>query len=77
MTATTLAIHANATSLETLLTELRAAQARGDAVDYSSLPTFGGTTPADTRGTWSWDATRLLTGSCVRDMRIVPRAARD
>jgi len=42
--------------------------------DWSSLPTFGGDEPADTREVWSWDATRLLVGTCADDLRIVERA---
>lgn len=33
-----------------------------EAVDLTSLPTFGGKEPSDTMGVWSWDETRLLVG---------------
>ncbi len=38
------------------------------------LPTYGGETPANTNGVWSWDATRLMVGTCARDMRLVLRS---
>ncbi len=38
------------------------------------LPVFGGTEPDDTIGVWSWDAERLLVGTCPDDFEIVPRA---
>ena len=41
---------------------------------HPDLPTFGGPEPDDTSGVWSWDETRLLVGSCIDDLRIVPRA---
>jgi len=44
-----------------------------DTIDWSSLPTFGGPEPRDTSGVWSWDATHLLVGTCVDDLKIVPR----
>lgn len=43
-------------------------------LDWTELPTFGGEAPADTQGVWSWDATRLLVGTCASDLRIVARA---
>jgi hypothetical protein len=43
-------------------------------IDWTSLPVFGGDDPQDTQGVWSWDATRLLVGSCSSDLRIVPRS---
>lgn len=42
-------------------------------IDWTSLPTFGGDEPRDTAGVWSWDATRLLVGTCAADLQIVPR----
>lgn len=42
-------------------------------VDWTSLPVFGGTEPRDTECVWSWDATRLLIGTCANDLRIVDR----
>jgi hypothetical protein len=35
----------------------------GEMIDLSSLPSYGGPEPSDTRGIWSWDDRRLL----VRD----------
>lgn len=43
-------------------------------IDWTSLPTFGGDEPADTGEVWSWDATRLLVGSCPDDLALVDRA---
>mgnify|MGYP003625742748 CR=1 FL=1 len=45
--------------------------------DYSDLPTFGGTMPADTIEIFSWDKTRLLVGTCADDMRIISRSEDD
>ena len=45
------------------------------AIDWTSLPTFGGEEPQDTAGVWSWDATRLLVGTCADDLKIVARNA--
>ena len=42
-------------------------------IDWTSLPTFGGVEPHSTEGVWSWDATRLLVGTCADDIRIIPR----
>ena len=41
--------------------------------DMSDLPTFGGDTPSDTMGIWSWDQDRLLIGTCADDYEIVER----
>lgn len=62
--------------------------AHEDAIDWTSLPTFGGPEPASTLGVWSWDADRLLVSSAplaglehgnalrgAQSLRIVPRAA--
>ena len=40
--------------------------------DWTSLPNYGGEEP-DTDGVWSWDADRLLVGSCADDLEIVTR----
>ena len=40
----------------------------------TELPTFGGEEPADTNEVWSWDAERLLVGTCADDLRIMPRS---
>ena len=42
-------------------------------IDWTELPTYGGAEPADTDGIWSWDATRLLIGTCADDLQIVER----
>lgn len=47
---------------------------RHGQIDWSGLPTFGGSAPESTDGVWSWDATDLLTGDGPDDLRIVPRA---
>lgn len=44
-----------------------------DRVDWASLPTFGGPDVDDTDGVWSWDATRMLVGTCRDDLEIIPR----
>ena len=46
-------------------------------VDTTELPTYGGDEPDDTRGKYSWDATRLLTcdrGDPDGAWSLVPRA---
>lgn len=43
-------------------------------IDLTSLPTFGGEVPRDTRGVWSWDRERLLIGESTDDLKIVTRA---
>lgn len=53
---------------------LERAQEIGGGLDYcASMPTFGGATPEDTARVWSWDADRILTGTCADDMEIVDR----
>lgn len=42
-------------------------------LDMTSLPTFGGPEPLITWGVWSYDATRLLVGSCAADLEIIDR----
>lgn len=68
----------NATSLRELLAALQESRMLApeyrDAVDWASLPLFGGPEPLDTQGVWSWDATHLLVGTCADDLRIIPRA---
>jgi hypothetical protein len=44
--------------------------------DLDNLPTFGGFEPEDTTEVWSWDAERLLVGTCAADLEIVDRAVR-
>ena len=72
---------AAATTLEELFAALRAIEDEAaemgrdpEAIyDGTSLPTFGGAGPPDTRQVWSWDARRLLVGERIADMRIVVR----
>lgn len=59
------------TSLEGLLLVLRTQSV--PEREWTRLPTFGGDEPRSTSGVWSWDATRLLVGTCADDLRIVPR----
>lgn len=63
---------ATARTLGELLTAL---QAEDDCrlVDWTSLPSFGGEDPVDTRQVWSCDPTHLLVGTCADDLRIVSR----
>lgn len=44
-----------------------------DGLDWASLPTFGGSEPADTREVWSWDDGSVLVGTCAGDLQIVSR----
>lgn len=60
------------TTPRTLDDLLRAIQ-RGEQELTTDLPTFGGTAPRDTSGIWSWDAERLLIGSCADDLAIETR----
>lgn len=46
-----------------------------DVIDTTSLPVFGGTEPADTRGIYSWDESRILTPGNANNWIIRPRAA--
>ena len=72
-------------SLDDLLRLLRGACGHGEACDcgrpllserdLTRLPTYGGAEPRTTSGVWSWDAGRLLVGTCAEDYRIVPRPA--
>jgi hypothetical protein len=56
--------------------ECRATETDPETVyDATDLPTYGGDEPANTSGIWSWDADRLLIGTCAGDMRIVARDA--
>ena len=41
--------------------------------EFDNLPTFGGDEPKDTLEVWSWDAKRLLVGTCLADLEIVDR----
>ena len=57
------------TNLDDLLTALR----DGSVELTPDLPTFGGDEPDDTNEIWSWDADRLLVGSCAAELEIVTR----
>ena len=48
---------------------------RFGSTDWSSLPTFGGQAPDDCSEVWSWDADRVLVGTCSDDARITDRDA--
>lgn len=52
---------------------LVASEGRETEIDWTDLPTFGGTEPRDTVGVWSWDATSLLVGTSADDLQIVTR----
>ncbi len=54
-------------SLQELLTALKNNEINLD----DTLPTFGGKEPADTSEVWSWDATHLIVGTCVKDIEII------
>ena len=58
-----------AENLEELLADLRLLP----ALSWDKLPTFGGTEPGDTTEIWSWDAERLLVGTCRDDLEIIDR----
>ena len=60
--------------LEELMSVLRSLDVEDDTVDWTALPTFGGTEPHDTSGVWSWDATHLLVGESSDELRIEPRS---
>jgi hypothetical protein len=61
----------SAANLDSLLEAMRADSP--DLPAWDSLPTFGGEAPADTQEVWSWDAARLIVGSCSADVSIVTR----
>jgi hypothetical protein len=67
--------NSEAENLDDLLAQIKSDAL--DDLDYSSLPTFGGDEPFDTRGIWSWDETRLLVGTCTDDMKIIDRPKKD
>ena len=54
---------------------LLAVAAGGSSAKCCSLPTFGGLAPDDCSEVWSWDADRVLIGTCSDDARIVERDA--
>ena len=69
----------NPQNLDELLEAVRAGRYSDDAM--TDLPTFGGEEPHDTSRSpdglggaiWSWDAKRLLVGTCGEDLRIIRR----
>lgn len=62
-------------TLDALLRDLRSGDyAPATDAAWAELPTYGGPEPTDTAEIWSWDATRLLVGTCRADLRLVPRA---
>jgi hypothetical protein len=64
----------SATSLDALLAILSGPAGRElPERGWTRLPTFGGEEPERTTGVWSWDADRLLVGTCSTDLRIVRR----
>ena len=61
-------------TLDALLRDLRSgAYVPATDAAWADLPTYGGPEPTDTAEIWSWDATRLLVGTCRDDLRLVPR----
>jgi hypothetical protein len=64
----------SAASLEELLALLSGPAGRElPEREWTRLPTFGGEEPERTSGVWSWDAERLLVGTCATDLQIVRR----
>jgi hypothetical protein len=58
--------------LETILSIYQDGQS--EEIQMDNLPVFGGKTPDNTAGVWSWDETHLLVGdSGFDDLRIVKR----
>jgi hypothetical protein len=67
----------NAETLDQLRDMLRGPT--GEALtdqEWTDLPVFGGEAPHSTSEVWSWDATRLLVGTCAADLQIVERTDR-
>ena len=68
--------YGDAANLDELLTAVRTLTPGADRDRImTELPTFGGNTPKDTAGIWSWDEDSLLVGEGTDDLEIVPRAA--
>lgn len=59
----------NARKLDALFADLKA----GRKNMTPDLPKFSRSGPADTASVWSWDATRLIVGEGLDDLRIVTR----
>ena len=64
------------TNLDQLLVHLRRYGTNISEHRWAGLPTYGGDEPRNTLGVWSWDATRLIVGTCAADMRIIDREGR-
>lgn len=63
-------------TLDDLLDAVKQTEGLSYDDNFDGMPNFGGAEPDDTTGIWSWDATRLLVGTCAADMEIVPREGR-
>ena len=61
-------------TLDSLLASMRSGALSQRDADWSDLPSYGGATPENTLGIWSWDETRLLVGQCASDLEIRDRA---
>jgi hypothetical protein len=61
-------------TLDSLLASMRSGALSGCDADWTDLPNYGGTTPENTVGVWSWDETRLLVGECSDDLVLMNRA---
>lgn len=68
-------VRATFTTLESLLNGMRERHPLLAAEwVWTSLPTFGGDEPNNTAGIWSWDADRVIVGTCADDVEIQPRS---
>jgi hypothetical protein len=75
---TTIRALRSARSLDALLVLLRDLPTGDDLTlaleqETTQLRSFGGPEPRSTSGVWSWDATRVLVGTCPADFEIVAR----
>ena len=73
MTLTTSTLTAQPLTLDSLLASMRSGVLSQRDADWSDLPNYGGATPDDLSGVWSWDETRLLVGECSDDVTLVSR----
>lgn len=73
MTSTKL--QARYTSLDALYEAVKSGALDG-IEDWTDLPVYGGEGPRDTSEVWSWDASRLMVGTCKDDMGLVERSQR-
>lgn len=60
-------------TLDSLLASMRSGALSERDADWSDLPSYGGATPENTLGIWSWDETRLLVGECSTDLWLISR----